>query len=455
MVDWQKSHGHLILLKEFQKPRNIDDLPSRVDWKQMLGEKPKIAIQRFLDSGVLVSASLSTHVSYKFKVRELKDLLSNYGLPVSGRNKQELILRLIQTKPEDMKQAVRDFTVLKCSEKGEKIVEDFLAIEKDSVFRDDLFPANREEKASKCSLEKKGERTVSGDIHEPPRQLAEAKVISETCFIELPKSLHNPHEYDAEYILIPGGRYGYQGKSEREVSNIYFAKYPVTNKCYYRFIHYLEGKEFKLLKILPKGEFEKRMIECASCVNGFTEYLGNEPNDWSVRLMPLLPCRKKQSSIENHPIAYISWFAARAYCCWLSSIEAANRDSVFSQIGGPYRLPTEIEWEWAASGGSREYPWSPDNGTPIDELANHGRRIWATTPVGQYPGGATPEGLMDMAGNVWEWMDNWYDEHKETRSVRGGSWSNLQDYMRCSYRSRLSPLYRLGDIGFRVVRSLS
>ena len=132
MIDCQKSQGHLILLKEFREPRNIDDLPSHVDWRQMLGEELELAIQHFLDSGVLVTASLNSHVNCKFKVRELKEMLSNYGLPVSGRNKQELILRLIQTKPEDMKQAVRNFTVLKCSEKGEKILEDFLANERES-----------------------------------------------------------------------------------------------------------------------------------------------------------------------------------------------------------------------------------------------------------------------------------------------------------------------------------
>jgi formylglycine-generating enzyme required for sulfatase activity len=455
MVDWQKSRGHLILLKEFRKPRNFDDLPSQVDWKLMLGEEPKIAVQRFLDLGFLVSANLNAHISCKFKVREIKDMLSKYDLPLSGRNKQELIRRLIQAKPEEMKQAVKDFTVLKCSEKGAKIVEDFLVTGNNSFLRDDSFHADREEKVSKNFSKKISESKVSSDIHEPPKELSETAVYSETSFVELPKSFNSPCEYDSEYILIPGGHYSYQDKTEEEVSSIYFAKYPVTNKCYSRFICYLEGKELELLKILPKGEFEKRMIECASGVNGFIKYLGNEPDDWSVRLQPLMPCRKKRSTIDNHPVAYISWFAARAYCCWLSAIGAADKNSVLNQIRGPYRLPTEIEWEWAASSGSREYPWLPKNGTPIDELANHGRKIWGTTLVGRYPEGATPEGLMDMAGNVWEWMDNWYDKYEETRSVRGGSWSNLRDYMRCSYRSRLSPFYRLGDVGFRVVRSLS
>jgi len=455
MEDWQKSRGHLIFLKEFQKPRTFDHLPPQVNWNLMLGEEPKIAIQRFLDSGFLVSANLSAHVSCKFKVREIKDMLSKYDLPISGRNKQELIRRLIRAKPEEMKQAVKDFTVLKCSEKGEKIIEGFLASEKKSIFRNDLFPAAKEKSVSKCFSKKDDEITRSIDIHKPPKQLSNTTISSEASSNVLPKSFHNRFEYDAEYILIRRGYYSYQDKTEEEVSNIYFAKYPVTNKCYSRFIRYLEKKELELLKILPKDEFEKRMIECASGVNGFIEYLGNEPDDWSVRLQPLMPYRKKRSTIDNHPVACISWFAARAYCCWLSVISTADKNSVLSQIRDPYRLPTEIEWEWAASGGSREYPWLPNNGTPIDELANYGRKIWGTTLVGRYPEGATPEGLMDMAGNVWEWMDNWYDKYEETRSVRGGSWSNLRDYMHCSYRSRLSPFYRLGDVGFRVVRSLS
>jgi formylglycine-generating enzyme required for sulfatase activity len=420
----------------------------------MLGEEPKIAIRRFLDLGALVPASLSCHIYCKFKVRELKDMLNDYGLAISGRNKQELILRLIQTHPEEMKQAVKNLVVLKCSEKGEQIIEDSLTTEKDSLIRDDLFPADKEKRVSHDLCEKTGVGAVDGGMHDPPKRLAVTTVPAEGLFIGLPKLFHNPHEYDAEYILIPGGRYSYQGKTEKEVSNIYFAKYPVTNKCYRRFIHYLKGKERELLTILPKDEFCRRMIEFASGVKGFAEYLGKEPNDWSVRLLLPGHYRKKPSTYDNHPVVYISWFAARAYCCWLSALEATDQDWVFGQTGRLYRLPTEIEWEWAVGGGTREYPWLPENDMPIDELANYGRKIWATTPVGRYPKGATPEGLMDMAGNVWEWMDNWYDKYEDTRSVRGGSWSNLEDYMRCSYRSRLNPFYCLGDVGFRVVMTI-
>jgi formylglycine-generating enzyme required for sulfatase activity len=273
-------------------------------------------------------------------------------------------------------------------------------------------------------------------------------------FKSLPPSFHNFFELESEYILIPGGRYKYQGKTEKEVSNVYFAKYPVTNRLYRRFIRYLEEKERELLKILPKGEFDKRMIEFASGIKGFGNYLGNKPNSWPETLHSEYDTDKLFNG-DDQPVVGISWFAARAYCYWLSLLEATGENLSYDNARGLYRLPSEIEWEWAASGGKRKYPWASEKGLPSDKLANYGEDVRATTPVGRYPGGATPEGLMDMTGNVWEWMENWAEKYEgKYRSARGGSWSLHGVFnLRCSVRDGSSPDDRRNIGGFRVVRS--
>ena len=98
----------------------------------------------------------------------------------------------------------------------------------------------------------------------------------------------------------------------------------------------------------------------------------------------------------NHPVVNVSWYDATAYAEWLSRV-----------TGKDYRLPTEAEWEKAARGtDGRKFPWGDEFDTKKCNTAESG--IGDTTPVDTYPDGASPYGVMDMAGNVWEWCADWY-----------------------------------------------
>jgi formylglycine-generating enzyme required for sulfatase activity len=276
-----------------------------------------------------------------------------------------------------------------------------------------------------------------------------------------PPSFRNPFEDNVEYILIPGGSFYYKvKKKEVIVPDMCFCKYPVTNKRYRRFMAYLAGEEKELEIYLAKEMFADSLWEFGKTIKDFFEHSGQNLQKWTEAF-------RSQADDDRHfnepdqPVVRISWYAARAYCFWLSCLEAAQKGNLWYQhiakIPSTYRLPTEWEWQWAAAGreqgGSlREYPWSKNKGTPTPELANYGENVGATTPVGRYPEGATPEGLMDMAGNVWEWMENWYDEDKDWSALRGGSWIYDADLLRCSTRSGDRPHVRNDYFGFRVVR---
>jgi SAP domain len=129
---WQKSKAHLLLLSEFLRPHTIEDYEnlSVLPWKKVLGETPSRAIKRFLREGVLKHADTAKSLEWKYKVPELKKMLKERNLPVSG-NKGDLILRLIETDPTGVEEDVSGLNVLLCSELGRRIVDGYLTVEKE------------------------------------------------------------------------------------------------------------------------------------------------------------------------------------------------------------------------------------------------------------------------------------------------------------------------------------
>jgi len=277
-------------------------------------------------------------------------------------------------------------------------------------------------------------------------------------------SFRNPFEYNVEYIKIPGGTYQYSlSKQTVTVPDLYFCKYPVTNKRYRLFISFLAGKEKELEKELSVDLFAEHLLKFSKTIKGYLEYVGKDSGEWKNKFRSRYDDDKKFNG-DDQPVVGVSWYAARAYCFWLSCLDAVVRKEkqlLTGDTGGLasiYRLPAEEEWEWAAGGepdGSiRKYPWPNDKGEPDENLANFNKNVDATTPVDRYPGGATPLGLMDMAGNVWEWMENYYDKDKVLKALRGGAYYSKEGSLVCSARGNYLPhdLWHY-YFGFRVLRA--
>ncbi len=227
---------------------------------------------------------------------------------------------------------------------------------------------------------------------------------------------------DINWVNIPAGKFIYgekDGQMTLHLDTFEIARYPVTNAQFQAFVDDGGYSDERWWQGLKKPEIDA--------------------SDWPQ---------------GNRPKINIDWFEATAFTRWLSY-----------RLGLSITLPHETQWERAARGTSGQvYPWGNEylsgyanvNETRIKDGSHN---LEQTTGIGIYPHAKSPEGIQDLAGNVWEWCSNDYYNPTEKIDVpsspvlRGGAWDYFPDYARAAFRYRFNPDNRNLFRGFRLLRS--
>lgn len=264
----------------------------------------------------------------------------------------------------------------------------------------------------------------------------------------------DPDVITGQEVFIPGGVFDMGRPGEEEpvrritVNSFYMDVYEVTNQ---EFKAFMDAGGYNRREFWTDEGWQWRQTSREfgfNPANPRPRYWGGGETPWES---------DPNSNLSSTPVVGVSWFEASAYARYRGK-----------------QLPTEAQWEYAARGQSgRIYPWGDQyNGM----LANHGQSMSPyhdasdgfreTAPVGSFPGGATPEGVHDLAGNVMEWCRDWYGDYNPLdtfnpagpssgleRVIRGGSWRGSTLFIRGFHRNRSAPKIRYPDCGIRLVRA--
>jgi formylglycine-generating enzyme required for sulfatase activity len=270
------------------------------------------------------------------------------------------------------------------------------------------------------------------------------------------------------------------------LDSFYMGKYEVTNGQYCQYLNSALGQGLITVTsgVVYQAGSETSYPYCDTSTSSSYSQIAYSSGVFSVRT-------KGGRNMSNDPMVWVSWYGSVAYCNWRSQQEEKEQcynlstwACDFSKKG--YRFATEAEWEYAARGGlsGKRFPWSDPNIThsqanyyssssySYDISPTRGYHpIWNdgiepyTSQVGSFS--ANGYGLYDMAGNVWEWCNDWYSSSYYSSSppnnptgptsgsdrvLRGSGWNGLTYYCRVAYRNHYYyPGGRGGNIGFRVV----
>ena len=247
-----------------------------------------------------------------------------------------------------------------------------------------------------------------------------------------------------DMVLIPAGEFVMGTNSEGANADqkpahtayleaFYIDKHEVTNAQYEEFI-------------LANG-YKKRAFWTEEGWN-FIQKFQFDADEWHQIETPVQYGENSVSTEPDHPVIGVSWHEANAYAAWAGK-----------------RLPTEAEWEKAARGtDGRIYPWG--NRMDFSKLS-YFPHVIKLQAVGSFPEGASPYGVMDVAGGVWEWCADWYDDSYysqnprknptgpdkgEYRVLRGGGWDSIRLQLQTFYRYYDKANRRTYNIGFRCVQ---
>ncbi|MBI1299758.1 SUMF1/EgtB/PvdO family nonheme iron enzyme [bacterium] len=265
------------------------------------------------------------------------------------------------------------------------------------------------------------------------------------CFVEA-------RGYEDESLWTEGGRYWLRGEAVPGEEDP--ADYWLRN--WRRFKH----DPTELDRRVASGAMTKRTADnpWRILIRWTEEQVRAQVREWYPQNVAVREPRFWQDKAFNNPsqpVVGICWYEAVAYANWLASVS-----------GDAYRLPSEVEWEWAARRGGNIFPWGDHWDVQRLNSLEGEDRVMRTTPVGVYPHGATDDGIVDLAGNVYErtatrYAAYAYDpaadlENMDTtglRIARGGGWAANRKMVRCAYRNRNDAGPWNNGNGFRLART--